>query len=1005
MKKNMMRFKKVQFICLCFLCFSIETFAQSIVKGTIISAEDKQPLPGVSVVIKGTSKGTVSDINGQYSIEAQQNAVLRFSFIGCKTVEEPVKIRKTVDVMMAADIKNIDEFVVMGYSSQKKAEVASSVVTISADALTDVTTSDIGNMLQGKVAGVLIANASGQPGDAAEIRIRGTGSINAEADPLYVVDGIPGGTFNPNDVETVTILKDAGATALYGAAAAGGVVVVTTKQAGKDQPTSVSLKTSIGTKTALFGRMKMMGSEELYYTQKDIYSKTLFKMMRPSSLLEKDFDWTNAAFSSGKVQDYYLSVSGSKGNTGYVASLDCYNEDGTLINTNFEKISARLNLNTELTKDLDMAIRVSYNNSNDQTVSSWMTLEDAYKTLPWDIPYDANGDLVRIDSSTRPDDQTDWYSQDKRNMLHSEQYNYAKSKSNQTAIDFKLNWQMNDWLSLSTTNRFDQGVTKYVTFIDPRSYNPSYAKGYSSSQVSDWWSYQTTEMLKASKSFDQHSINGFLGYEYSYNLSSYTLASGTGMPNGMSALNTCVPYEIGGNEVPGASWSAFGQAQYSYASKYMFTASFRSDASSAFAPKKRVGYFPSSSVAWVASKEDFLAGNDVISFLKLRASYGVTGNSNIGSFEYLSSYALTSKYEDVVAATPTRLANAYLGWESAYMTNFGVDVNLWKNLELNIDLYNIDNKDLLLNVPVAPNTGFFDIKQNIGCVRNQGVELQLTSTNIKTKNFGWNTSFNIAFNRNEVTDLPTRDDGEKYVFLETSDGHRQIAKVGQNIYTWYMPKWLGVDPANGDPLWENIIYDANGKEVSRESTNDYTQADQQCVGEATPLFSGGFINTLTYKNFSLNINSNFVYGNKLYNAGRESLDADGAYLGYNMLSLDNGLGWNRWKTAGDVATHPKLVMNGNKASNSISSRYLEDGSYLRIRNVTLGYQLPKNWMKSIKIQSCKIYVTADNLLTLTKFSGMDPEVTLTHSDYQLAGLYDYNYPVSRQILVGFEIKL
>lgn len=996
-----MSIKKVQLVCLG-LFLSFGAFAQSIVKGTVISADDRQPLPGVSIIIDGSSNGTVSDEQGKYSIQVGENDVLKFSYVGFQTCKETVNKRKVIDVVMQQKNNEVDEVVVMGYSTQKKAEMSSSAVTINSKALKDVTTSDLGTMLQGKAAGVMVTSASGQPGSAAEIHIRGTGSISADADPLYVVDGIPNGSFDPNDVETVTVLKDAGATALYGSAAAGGVIVITTKQAAKNQPVNIQLKTNFGTKNALFGNFSVMNSEELYYTQKKLYSASLFKMLRPASLLTKDFDWMDSSYKRGYLQDYYLSASGNSGKTGYFASIDHYNEDGALINTHFTKTSARLNLNTQLNDKLDMNIRMYYSNTNNQEQSSYMTTEDAYSYLPWDSPYDANGNLVKITSAVRPDNGEAWYSQDKRNFLQCEEYNYAKSKSDDFVADFQLNWTIFDWLKFTSSNRYDATNYKYTQYIDPRTYNPTYINGYLLNTLSLGHSFSTTDLLKFDKSFGMHTLNGLIGYEYgSYN-TEYTSASGIGMPNGIDALNACSIYKISGYNIPGASWSVFGQAQYSYMGKYLATASFRSDASSVFGPKKRQGYFPSGAASWLISKEDFMEDNNVISFLKLRTSYGVTGNSNIGMFKYLSTYSLNSTYQDKVSATPSRLANPYLSWEKAIMAGAGLDISLWKRVDLSLDLYNIDNKDLLLNVPVSPSTGFFDILKNVGSVRNQGVEIQLNTKNIKSKDFSWETGFNIGFNKNRVTETPD----DKAFLQSSSSGINQQVKRGQDIYSWYMPKWLGVDPANGDPLWEKLTYDSNGKVIKRESTNDYTQANYQVVGKATPTFSGGLMNTLTYKSFSLNVNTNFVYGNKIYNYNRETMDNDGAYLGYNMISMEktgSKLGWSRWEKEGDKATHPKLVMNGNKSSNSTSSRFLEDGSYFRVKNVTLSYNVPQNIIKTVKIQNCRVFVSGDNLFTYTKFSGMDPEVSLKTSEYSLAGIYAFNYPISRQFLVGVDL--
>jgi TonB-linked SusC/RagA family outer membrane protein len=998
-----MLIKKLKLIGLSVLLFSLSAVAQTNIKGTVISSEDHQPLPGVGIILKGTSKGTITDINGKYSIDVPKNGVLRFTYVGFSTIEETVGKQNLINVTMNPESNQVGEVVVMGYSSQKKAELSSPVVTLSSKNLEDVTTPDIGTMLQGKAAGVMVTSGTGQPGNASEIHIRGTGSITASSEPLYVVDGVPGGTFDPNDVETLTVLKDAGATALYGSAASAGVIVITTKHATRNQPTHVEFKTSIGQQDALFGNFVVMQSPELYFTQKQMMGSSLFAISHPPTLLLDNFNWEKAAFHSAPLQDSYISVSGNTGKIGYFGSFDHYNEGGTLINTNFLRNSARLNLNVQLTDKLTMNIRLAYDNENDQQSSSWETIQDAYMNLPWDNPYDANGNIQKITSAIRPDNGMPWYSQDKTNFLYSEQYNYIKDKSYNYDADFQLDWVILNWLVATSTNRFTQGTYQYNQYVDPRTSDSQYPQGYLQNTINLSNSFQTTNLLKANETFGLHNINGLLGWEYGKNSTVYTSAAGIGMPDGMDALNSCSVYSIAGYTVPGAGWSAFAQAQYTYDQKYFATASFRTDLSSTFGPKKREGYFPSGSASWLINKEKFLAKNKDISMLKLRASYGVTGNSNIGSFQYLSVYSLDSKYQNIVAATPNRLGNPYLSWETAYMADGGLDVGLWNRITLNLDVYNTNNKNLLLNVPVSPSTGFFDITENVGSVRNQGLEIQLNSTNVKTKDFSWVMGFNIAFNQNRVTSTP---DDQPFLQSSSSLGISQQVKRGQDMYSWYMPKWLGVDPTNGDPLWEKLEYNSSGQVIGRTSTNVYSQADLQVVGKASPDFTGGWFNSFSYKGFSLNVNTNFVYGNKIYNATRQVMDADGAYLGYNQLSMQyNKLGWTRWEKPGDIATDPKLVMNGNQDSNSPSSRYLENGSYFRVKNVTLSYDFSQKWLHIVKIQSLRIFISADNLYTITRFSGMDPEVSMQTSTSldQLAGMYYNNYPVSRQYIAGLDV--
>lgn len=998
--------KTFHVICMALLLGTTSAFASITVKGQVTSAEDGLGMPGASIVVKGTTTGTITDFDGNYEIEVDNGATLVFSFMGYKSQEH--KAVPHLSVTLQSDAIMMQEVVSLGYSSVKKAELSSAVVTVSADQLTDVTTSDVGNMLQGKVAGVQVTNAGGQPGEAAQIRVRGTGSITASSDPVYVVDGVMGASFNPQDVETISVLKDAGATGIYGAAAAGGVIVVTTKQGKKNDKLSVDIKATAGAKQALYSNYKMMNSAELYNFHKSLYSKTVFNSQYPKSLLEQDYNWQDEFFRTGVVQDYYVSVKGGSEKIGYYAGLSYYGEEGTLKCTGMQKVSGQFSMNADLTKWLDMSVRASFSKSSVDYAPSWTMLDDAFNKMPWDNPYELDADgnstgkYLYVNGDTRSDNGGKWWSQSKWNALNTTQYNYAKSNNFDFNGTLVFNVHFTDWLHFTTTNTFSTGYYKSTEYRDPRAFDSEYANGYLSNSIGLSKSFGTINILKANGQWGQHSLSGMLGYEYSTWKSEYTNAAGTGMPNGVDALNSCTPHSVGGYEIPGASWATFIQAQYDYGKRYFLTATFRAEASSIFAPKNRVGYFPSVAASWLISNEEFMKSQDVVSFLKLRASYGITGNNNIPAYKYLATYALNSLYQNKVSATPSRLANPLLHWETANMAAVGIDLAFINRIDMSIDLYNTDNTGLLLNVPVAPSTGFFEVTKNAGSVRNQGIEYRLDANVLNIDKWNWNIGFNIGFNRNRVTKTPNGP------FLQTASSVSQQVKEGQDIYSWYMKEWAGVDPENGDPLWyvvdenEQYVLDENG---NKTTTNDYNATNAHVVGKATPLFSGGLNTQLSWNGIFLSVNTNFTYGNKIYNYTRMSTDADGAYVGYNQMSIENSVqGWSRWEKAGDVATHPKAMLNGNKNSNAISSRYLEDGSYFRIKNLTVGYDFPTKLIKKAYMTRCRIYFSADNLFTATKFSGMDPEITLTTSTYDLAGMYSNTYPVGRTFQGGVEIS-
>lgn len=975
---------------------AIPASAQKIsISGQVLDASDGQPLIGAGVVLPNGT-GTITDYEGKYVIQADRNETLTFSSLGYISVSEPISGRNVINVSLSPDTQSLEEVVVLGYTTQKKAELSSSVVSMSGEKLRDVSTPDVGNMLQGKVAGVMVMNGSGQPGDAADIRIRGTGSISAGAGPLYVVDGVAGGSFNPNDIETITVLKDASATALYGAAAAGGVIVVTTKGATSDK-TQINFKASVGIKRALSGRFRAMNGEELYDYTYAMYDPVIFGIVYDEpNLWEKNFDWVNNCFRTGVVQNYFASASGKAGKVSYYASLDHYNEKGTLINTNYKRTSARVNLSFPVTDRFTVNLRVNYQKNHTQGTSSWVTLENAYYALPWDIPYDVNtGELLYVDKATRTDTNKSWYSAQTYNILHNEQYNYSKSHDEGLVGDLQLLWHVTDWLTLSSTNRYDSSNSFWESYIDPRTNVPSIqSKGHLGNGDGEWNGWGTTNTAKFHKLFGDHDVNAIIGWEYGSGYTRSLSAEGNQMPNGQRSLSNTVMYSIGGADYNTRTWALLGQAQYSYLGKYVFTASIRYDESYKFGKSARGGFFPGVSGAWIISKEKFLQNNKALTFLKLRAGYGKTGNDNIPAFTYQGTYTLNSQYNGKKVAVLERLQNDDLGWEEAYMTSVGVDATLFKNVNFTVDFYHTINQRLLYETPTPPSTGFFSYMSNVGKVRNMGVEFAVDGAIFNRKDFGWNAGLNIGFNKNTVLELPN---GQMVV---PKNEVSQIIKIGEDIYSWYMPKWKGVDPQNGQPVW----YTGDGE----ETTYDYTKAKNQIVGTASPLLSGGFNTSLRYKGFTLSANANFVIGNKIYNKTREIMDSDGMYPSYNQMSIDNGLGWVRWdpedESTWDIATHPEVILKGNNKSNSTSSRYLEDGSFFRLRNVTLSYDLPETLIQKIKMSGARVFVSADNVLTLSRFSGMDPEVSLESDTYTHAGLYSSNYPVPLSVVLGVDIK-
>ena len=598
--------------------------------------------------------------------------------------------------------------------------------------------------------------------------------------------------------------------------------------------------------------------------------------------------------------------------------------------------------------------------------------------------------------------------------LYSEQYNYSKSHGESLTGDLQLVWHVTDWLTLTSMNRYDTSSSFYEYYGDPRTYDAMSTGGSLENSDGEWNGWGTTNLAKFHKTFGDHDVNATLGWEYGEGYSRSMGASGTSFPIGQRALSNTLKESVSGSDYSSRSWAWLAQAQYSYLGKYVVTASIRYDESYKFGPLNRGGYFPGASAAWIISKENFMKNLNFISFLKLRAGYGKTGNDNIPAFQYQDTFSLSGKYNNTTTAILERMANPNLGWEEAYMTSVGLDATIAKSWDFTVDFYHTINSKILLESPMSPSTGFFAVMDNVGKVRNMGVEFAVDGAIFNKKDFGWNIGFNLGLNQNRVLELPDHAD----IVMNRGDVN-QVIREGEDIYSWYMPKWMGVDSETGLPQWEiftpeldeagNPVYyiDENGNAQAKMVsgvTNMYSEAPQQLVGTASPKFSGGINTSIRWKGFTLSANGNFVVGNMIYNKNREQMDSDGAYTGLNQMSINNGLGWSRWENPGDIATHPALSAARADGANGTSSRYLENGSFFRLRNVTLSYNLPQSFIQKIKMSDARVYVSADNILTISKFSGMDPEVRLDGDTYHHAGLYSSNYPVPLSVTFGIDVK-
>ncbi len=953
---------------------------QEVVRGRV--SDDKgEALPGVSILIKNTQRGTVTDEGGNFLLEVpDEKAILVFSFVGYVTQQVEVGRKRQFSIELVQDQKSLDELIVVGYSSKQLSEISSAVATISGKSLNDVTSNNTTSLLQGKAAGVIVSNASGDPNATPTVMIRGSGSITAGAAPLTVVDGIVGGTANPNDVESVTILKDAAATGLYGSRASNGVIIITTKS-GKAGKPRIDFNLTTGTTSPTSGNFRVMDSQQLYDYTKSFYPADRFNKDIPSSVINQNTNWKDLAFRTGITQNYVLSLSGGSEKTRFYAAGNYYYEEGTLRHNSAKRFNLRTNISHAINDKLDLTLKVNLRRNNNESDPSGLdgALYGAYNNMPWDSPYNADGSVNR-------GTEGGWFGREQENFLHGWQYNRNTATLSGVDTDVNLTYRIAEGLTFSTYNRVSYAGTKSELYHDVRS-KAGKGLGRLTNGNGESFSMVSSNRLYYDFSVGRHSFNALGVVEMEKTRSESGSVMGEGFAPGLHVMSTASRILSAAGDILESSFNkGLVQLDYNYNDRYFFTGSYIREYSSRFGANNKAGNFFTLGGSWLLSNEDFFRNSDAVSMLKLRASYGITGNAQIKNYQALGLYSYATQYAGNSAAQPYQLANPDLTWEKAKSSNLGVDIGFFNKLLLNLDLYNKTTDGLLLNVELPYTSGFPSIIRNVGAIRNRGLEANLTY-NLHAGNFTWDAGLNIAFNKSRVMTL---DQGK-----EIRQGNLLISE-GKELYVWQMRKWMGVDPANGDPLWEKVTKSADGSEA-RSVTNSYSEASLQIVGPSLPDFTGGMTHTLGYRRFTLNLFFYFLQGSKIYHNSRQLFDSDGAYYTYNSMVLADG--WSRWEKAGDIATHPKPVFGGNHNSNQVSSRYLEDGSYLRLRNINLGYNLPDRLLERVRMKYARLSVSADNLLTFTRFSGMDPEVAIGSS----GGVSSIKYPISRKIMFGINV--
>ncbi len=998
--------------------FSPTINAQSIISGKITNSKTGEPVIGASVNIKGTSRGTASDEAGNYKLESPQtNVTLVVTSVGY-ILKEVVATGTVNNIQLdPSGIEGLQEVIVVGYGTKIRKDLTGSIDKVKGSDVQNMPVVNLDQALQGRAAGVFVEAGNGKLGEGVKVLIRGSGSISASNDPLYVVDGIPISTssytgspiadINFNDIESFDILKDASAAAIYGSRAANGVILITTKK-GKLGKTSFQVNTQYGINkpTHLRGfldaqqyvdliREAAINSDHidgidpldpgdypgswLQYVERRLDRYSGWSDWRTN---ETNTNWQKLAFNDkANTGSIDISASGGTDKTKYYISLAYLDQDGILIGNRFKRISSRINLEQAVSEKF----KIGFNLGLSQTKTGRVTADNEFNTpmqmvaLSPITPFrDQDGVIYTRPTTTYANPYIDFIEGNYNALIYRNignvfgQYNFNKNLFFRSEFGVDIQNQNDDM------------------FYGARTEYGSGSNGYGES---DWFrslTYNTNNYFSYKKAFaGVHDVDAVLGMSFQEYNSEYANVYGEQFPAQELQKLASAGVISGGTSVAtkSAFLSYFARANYKFKDKYLFSVSGRVDGSSVFGAEKRYGFFPAISAGWILSEENFLKNQDAISFLKLRASWGLTGNADgFGNFASRGLWG-GAPYNGISGLASTQIANPDLRWEKSNQVDIGLDFGLIHNrISGQIDFYNRNTDDLIYDVPIPGNTGYTNKTVNIGAMQNRGLEIVLNSDNIASKDFKWSTSLNLAFNKNKIVRL----DGNQTSIPGNDGRYLNSLIVGQSIGIFYGPKFAGADPANGDALF----YLPDGK----TTTNDYNAAGNFIVGNPNPKLIGGFSNTFSYKGIDLTVLFQGVFGNQIMNGA-------GGFMSSSFEWFDNQTSdqLNRWQKPGDITQVPQLRIDYDNGI-SASSRYIEDGDYIRLKNVTLGYNLPQTILNRVKLHSVRLYVTGVNILTFTKYTGWDPEV---NTDYRAGNRNQggdfYAAPQIKNFSVGLNI--
>lgn len=973
-----------------------------------------EPLIGANVVEKGRStNGVITDFNGKFTLEVDESASLVVSYIGYLAQDIPTKGKGDFHIILKEDTNTLDEVVVTGYGDFKKATYTGSAFVLTTEKLEALPVVSVGQMIESNIPGIsVVAGTSSQPGAKTTLRVRGVASMNASTEPLYVLDGVPipsydlsnftsmseaGGmgfieTLNPADIESITVLKDAASASLYGAKGANGVVLITTKK-GKEGKLRVNMAAKYGITDFAYTYRPLMGGEE----RRELIHEGLVNFQLDKGVSEQEAqqyadanidqyakrlpqgysDWESALFKTGYQQDYNLSASAGNQNSSFIGSLGYTKQTGVSLNSEMERFTGRVDASNKYKK-----VEFGMNASLSWTKNVHLPEGKFYGSAIY-------ASKVNLTPSTPIYNEDGTYASGYRenngyNPILEAEVNDYYARTVRAMGTAKIAYNVWDNLKVSSVFTVDYSLTKDFFFQSPDGRDGATYQGRGRMQMTDRIRYTSQNNLTYSKTFGKHSVSAVTAFEvmkYDYE-DLYAAKKTYGQDINTSLGNAADPIDADQKLQEDALMSYVASVNYSYDDKYYASFSFRRDGSSRLSPDTRWGNFWSLSASWRLSQERFMQPlKSVLSDLKLRASYGVNGNLPSSYYGYQSTYTTGAFYSGKPSPWESTLGNEELTWEKNYALNLGLDIGLFSRVNVSLDWYTRTTKDLLMSKQLNSISGFSSLLTNVGQMRNTGVELEVRSNNIKTKDFSWITAFNLSHNKNKIlklADLPWFVDG------------RYVRKEGYPFNTIYLREYAGVDPETGSALYYDNQQDENGN-YTKNKVTDPGQASPIPLKDITPTISGGFMNTFNYKFIDLSFNLSYSFGGYSYDNASYILQDDG----YSVISNKSTEQRRRWQKPGDITDVPRFVYGNKKGGNYNSSRAIHSTDHIRLKSLILGLNAPKAWLQKLGIGNARIYFSGTNLLTWAAYDQYDPE---------MSGVVGFYTPPLKTYAFGLELK-